>query len=315
MEIARLMVAIDMYLTGDGQGSWEDELTPVNPGKATDCPGDAGGRRLQANSFVQDASLRAAAGKQPVINRPLLMSRTAGLSRSLWSIIISTNTFQRDRFERAARYYFARVSVMGPHFHSQINAVTSLTHTVNSKYFSLIPQDAAWVKLKSGIEEHGLEPTAEIITRTSCDDSCPTAADGVCSDGGFYSEVARRSRQCGCALQQVLSCGGHGNHLGNVLLCVHECMDGHGLMHCAWPNPCQCCSIWHGIHVHACVVDIAPKNVPPRHVTIHMSLHNLNLDQYYMFRGMSQSAPSAPIARIACSACSVSMNLGTPIHK
>lgn len=113
MEIARLMVAIDMYLTGDGKGSWEDEAPPEDPGRVTGCSDAVAGRRLQTDSFTQDASVRQAAGSQPVINRPLLMSKTTGLARSVLSLIINKNTFQRDRFERATRYYFARVRCVG----------------------------------------------------------------------------------------------------------------------------------------------------------------------------------------------------------
>ena len=156
--IARLMVGIDQYLTGDGQGSWNDDAPPppLTGPATTDCPDVGSGRRLQAvGSFDSDVY----GGAQPLINRPLLMSRTAGLSRSLWSLIISSNTFQRDRFERGTRYYYS--------------------------------PSLDWILEESGITGHGLDSTSAFIQRTRCDDSCVTAADDKCTDGGVFAEQAR----------------------------------------------------------------------------------------------------------------------------
>ena len=156
-EIARLMVAIDMYLTGDGLGAWNDESPPPPPAPP---PGDCQRRRqLQQDSFTSDQY----AGAQPLINRPLLMSRTAGLSRSLWSLIISKNTFQRDRFERGSRFYFA--------------------------------PNLDWIIRESGIANHRLNNESESAfrPRTKCDDSCKSRADDKCSDGGVFSDNMRNS--------------------------------------------------------------------------------------------------------------------------
>eukprot|EP00966_Prymnesium_polylepis_P223954 5181245-Prymnesium_polylepis.1 len=155
-----------MYLTGDGLGSWEEEEAVGKPVDPDQCPGAGSPRRLQeVTTFDQTLRADDEVVQQPIINRPLLMSMTTGLQRSLWSLIISKNTFQRDRFERATKYYFA----------------SSLD----------------WILHQSGIAEHGLNEESDFIPRAKCLDSCDTAADGTCTDGGFDSQGNATCRSSG----------------------------------------------------------------------------------------------------------------------
>lgn len=156
-DIARLTVAIDMYLTGDGKGTWEEALPPPPPAKLDNCQQTTTRRRLQSSQDSFESTENA--GSQPLLNRPLLMSTTTGLARSIWSFTLSNNTFQRDRFLRATRYYYAI--------------------------------SADWIIFESGITNHGLDDAdrAAFVPRTKCDESCVSAADNKCTDGGFDSEV------------------------------------------------------------------------------------------------------------------------------
>ena len=105
-ETAELVVGMDQYLTGDGQGSWE--TAPSAPKSPPETCGPDARRRLSPLHVMREhglLSLRRSLQEAftPTITRPLLLSKTTGVHRNAFAYILSENTFAHDRFQGAMR--------------------------------------------------------------------------------------------------------------------------------------------------------------------------------------------------------------------